>query len=323
MELLTIRHITQRFGITTRTLRYYEQIGLIKSTRMEGYAYRVYDEDAVRRIQQILLLRSLRIPLRQIDALLSDPQSAAAILNAHIETLAREIDGLDTVRRAARKLLAHAQQGALNRIPEAGAWAETPEQSLLSRNFKEDFSMQDFNPADAAFSRFDNVRILYLPPATVAASHFTGANPEDAAGEAINRFIAQSRLAQCKPDFRLYGFNNPCPTPDSEAHGYEFWVTIPEDMPVPASLVKKHFDGGLYAAHCIKMGDFQEWGAFWQWVQDNPAYSYVPREPLGMCGSLEEHLNAYTVFQNLAPEDAKDAQFSQLDLLIPIQPKQQ
>ncbi len=321
MELLTISHITRLFGITTRTLRYYEHIGLLKSTRKEGYAYRVYDEDAVRRLQQILFLRSLRIPLRQIDALLSDPQAAETTLRAHIENLSQEIDALDSVRRAATALLARTQQAVPHFIPETAEWPEASLLSLSKHTFKEDFSMQDINHANATLSLFDNTRILYLPPATVAASHFTGPDPESAAGGAINRFIVEARLPQRKPDFRLYGFNNPNPTPDSESHGYEFWVTIPENMPVPAPLVKKHFEGGLYAAHCIKMGDFQEWGPFWQWVQNHTMYSYVPRNPLGMGGSLEEHLNAYTVFQHLTPENVQEAEFSQLDLLIPIQLK--
>lgn len=38
-------------GISTRMLRYYEQIGLIKSFRREGYAYRVYDEEAISKIE--------------------------------------------------------------------------------------------------------------------------------------------------------------------------------------------------------------------------------------------------------------------------------
>lgn len=254
MELLTISHITRLFGITTRTLRYYEHIGLLKSTRKEGYAYRVYDEDAVRRLQQILFLRSLRIPLRQIDALLSDPQAAETTLRAHIENLSQEIDALDSVRRAATALLARTQQAVPHFIPETAEWPEASLLSLSKHTFKEDFSMQDINHANATLSLFDNTRILYLPPATVAASHFTGPDPESAAGGAINRFIVEARLPQRKPDFRLYGFNNPNPTPDSESHGYEFWVTIPENMPVPAPLVKNILKAGFTPHIASKWG---------------------------------------------------------------------
>lgn len=44
--LKTITQVTKTFDISTRTSRYYEQLGLIKSQRIEGYSYRVYDEAA-------------------------------------------------------------------------------------------------------------------------------------------------------------------------------------------------------------------------------------------------------------------------------------
>ena len=56
-ELIKITDMTGCYGISARTLRYYEDIGLIASTRSEDYAYRLYDEAAVQRLEQILILR--------------------------------------------------------------------------------------------------------------------------------------------------------------------------------------------------------------------------------------------------------------------------
>ena len=66
----TISQVSRALSVSTRALRYYEEMGLIHSRRIEGYAYRVYDEETVRRIEQILFLRSVRIPLRDIAVLL-------------------------------------------------------------------------------------------------------------------------------------------------------------------------------------------------------------------------------------------------------------
>ncbi len=66
MKLTTITEISREMSLSTRTLRYYEQIGLIESVKKEDYAYRTYDEATVTRLQQILVLRKLRIPLKQI-----------------------------------------------------------------------------------------------------------------------------------------------------------------------------------------------------------------------------------------------------------------
>ena len=70
MELKTIRQVSLDYGISRQMLCYYEEIGLLKSSRKDDYAYRVYDEDAVKRLQQIIILRKLQIPMKQIAVLI-------------------------------------------------------------------------------------------------------------------------------------------------------------------------------------------------------------------------------------------------------------
>ncbi|MBC1842559.1 MerR family transcriptional regulator, partial [Listeria seeligeri] len=72
MKLQTITQVAKEYEISTRMLRYYEQVGLIKSLRKDDYAYRVYDEGAVIRIRQIIILRKLRIPVKQIIKILNN-----------------------------------------------------------------------------------------------------------------------------------------------------------------------------------------------------------------------------------------------------------
>ena len=79
MELQTISQISRAFNLSTRALRNYEQIGLIQSEKKEDYAYRVYSEDTVKRLQQIIVLRKLRIPLKQIADILKSENTAEII----------------------------------------------------------------------------------------------------------------------------------------------------------------------------------------------------------------------------------------------------
>ena len=60
-ELVKIQEVSSKYDITARTLRYYEDMQLITSTRSEDYAYRLYDEAAIKRLEQILVLRKLNI----------------------------------------------------------------------------------------------------------------------------------------------------------------------------------------------------------------------------------------------------------------------
>lgn len=70
-KLLKIRDVSGKYNITARTLRYYEDMGLLTSIRSDEVSYRMYDENAVRRIEQILILRKLNISIKDIKQLYS------------------------------------------------------------------------------------------------------------------------------------------------------------------------------------------------------------------------------------------------------------
>ena len=177
--------------------------------------------------------------------------------------------------------------------------------------------MSEINHAEQEQWRKLNVRILLLPPMTVAAFHYVGPDPEDHAGDMASRFVQESPLYELKPDSRMFGFNHPNPSPDRPHYGYEVWLTIPEDFDVHAPGVKKRFPGGLYAAHAIDFGSFHEWGWLAQWVENNPDWegNGSPEGPENMFGGLEEHLNwVYAAHQGW-PEDGIPGK---IDLLHPI-----
>lgn len=323
MKLMTISEVTKTFNVSTRMLRYYDEIGLLPSTRKQDYAYRVYDESAVRRLQQIITLRKLRIPLKKIAMVFNDTEQTRIIevFQESMDALDDEITALQTIRDILHLFIARLNSVAhthikLSMFDDADIMSVIQTLSLSKISFKEERSMDDLNKANETLSTLKNVRIIHLPPCTVAASHYFGENPEDNAGKPLNEFIRRIELHKIKPDLRMFGFNNPSPN-GNETYGYEFWVTIPDDLDVPSPLQKKYFKGGLYAAHCIKMGDFHEWQLLGQWVMNSNEYEYDAREPFGMNGCLEEHLNAYSYFAG----DEKAAQFIQLDLLTPIKAK--
>jgi len=59
MELKTINQVSKNYGVSARMLRYYEQVGLIKSSRKENHAYRVYDEATIKRLKFVIIMRKL------------------------------------------------------------------------------------------------------------------------------------------------------------------------------------------------------------------------------------------------------------------------
>jgi len=92
-KLNKIKDVSARYKVTTSTLRYYEKMGLIKSSRCENSGYRLYDEETLVRLRQILILRKMNISINDIRELLAAKHSDAvlAILDKKVENIDGEV----------------------------------------------------------------------------------------------------------------------------------------------------------------------------------------------------------------------------------------
>ena len=92
----TIKEIADLAGVTTRTLRYYDQIGLLSPADTGGNGYRYYDQHSLLRLQQILFFRELDVPLKDIQLIMSRPDFnlVKALVN-HREALKNQAKRLD------------------------------------------------------------------------------------------------------------------------------------------------------------------------------------------------------------------------------------
>lgn len=87
---------------------------------------------------------------------------------------------------------------------------------------------------------------------------------------------------------------------------------------MPEPLIKKRFNGGLYAAYMIPFGTFEAWDWLVKWVRDSEKYEYVGNwDSKNMFGWLEESLNYVNRVYLPDPEGGG----FQLDLLIPVKEK--
>lgn len=322
MELQPINQVSKQLGISSRTLRYYEQIGLISSVKKEDFAYRTYDEETIARLKQIIVLRKLRIPLKQIANIRinGNVKNAIEIFQNNLSEIEDEITALSTIRNIVRSFIEKLNLNDTNlALFDDENLLEIIDSLTVSKmNFKEEKSMEELNKVNEKLNRLTDkdVRIVYLPPAAVAAYQYIGDEPEMHCHCVMDKFVLETGLIKIKPDTRHFGFNAPNPVDETGYHGYEVWVTIPDDMEVPAPIVKKHFEGGLYAAHMIPFGYFEEWGWLCEWVQNNPKYEGNSGTKGHECmwGMLEEHLN----FMNHVILPETEPEGLQLDLLHPI-----
>ncbi|MEK4699438.1 MerR family transcriptional regulator [Solibacillus sp. FSL R7-0668] len=89
-NLLKIRDVSSKYNITARTLRYYEDMGLLTSIRSDEVTYRMYDENAIRRIEQILVLRKLNISIKDIQRIFDSSGSGVVL-----DVLGKKVDTID------------------------------------------------------------------------------------------------------------------------------------------------------------------------------------------------------------------------------------
>jgi DNA-binding transcriptional MerR regulator len=278
----------------------------LSSIRTEA-GYRFYDDENTARIQQIVLLRKLRMPIAEIERIFlsSDEEVAIEALCNHLNRLLQEAIVLKSTtafvkqliqcaksERNLPRLLSKAQAIAISELDDAPQIMPSERKLLMQAN------------------EFRDVRLLRIPQMVVASYRAESETPEKDCSEVMNRFILDNALHK-KSGFRHFGFNHPSPSENNPVYGYEMWVAIPEELDVPSPLVKRKFEGGFYASIPTKLGEIGErWQQLYEWVKSSDQYE-VDR-------SLQwlEECTDFETFR-LGDETKK-----QLDLLEPIKTKE-
>ena len=105
-SLMKIGDVVNRFGISHRTLHYWESAGILSSSRAES-DYRYYDEDNQLKIRQIVLLRKLRLSIPSIQEIFGsdDLSKVVAVFTEHLDETKRETEQLNALGTVLRQLL--------------------------------------------------------------------------------------------------------------------------------------------------------------------------------------------------------------------------
>jgi len=107
----SMHEITRHTGTTSRTLRHYDQVGLLPPSRIGANGYRYYDTGALLRLQRILLLRRLGLGLTQIGEVLDARVGEREALLTHLDLLRLEREQLDRRIAAVSTTLDHRDEG--------------------------------------------------------------------------------------------------------------------------------------------------------------------------------------------------------------------
>lgn len=120
VEKMRISELAKLAGVTPRTIRYYEDLGLLEASEREGTGFRYYTNDELARLRKINLLKTLGLTLDEISQviplLFEEPQKLAGkrilldILKEHLQKIDRQVDSLTQHRTELRERIELIQQ---------------------------------------------------------------------------------------------------------------------------------------------------------------------------------------------------------------------
>jgi DNA-binding transcriptional MerR regulator len=286
-NLAKIRDVALKYDVSARTLRYYEDMALIQSKRSDDYAYRLYDEKAVERLEQILILRKLNISVKDILKIF-ESGSSEVLLNA----LGKKVMDIDSEVALLYELKSIVLE--FIDILRKSDFQNSGDIRLLYDKAKEieqqisDTSYQG-NPASVnrlfdiseRLEKLPDIRIIELPKCKMISSGISAETDLFADNGLLMRFCEwwlnfdKQRKDRFFPrDFMWY---------DPETKGTAWWYA-PEEVPSETGGYEViDFEGGLYAAAVSKDGDdndgWRVYSGILKWI--DASGHFVPDERPG------------------------------------------
>ena len=117
---ITVGELSRLSGVTVRTLHHYDDIGLVRPSQRTAAGYRLYSDDDVLRLHEVLVLRELGMSLPEIAAALEEPAHAdrAALLRRHRDALVARRGQLDAMLASVDRALDALEKGTTTMTPD-------------------------------------------------------------------------------------------------------------------------------------------------------------------------------------------------------------
>jgi AraC family transcriptional regulator len=148
-----------------------------------------------------------------------------------------------------------------------------------------------------------NVRMVTLPAFRVACFSGFGVSPEMVAWEKLSQWGTKNGILPVREGTRIFGFNDPDPSPGSPNYGYTFWVTISKEQNCQGIQTLEYTGGQYVVTPCPAVEEIAEiWKRFNHWIEQS-SYVYGP----------------YQWLEEVFLKDGSADFFDHFDLYMPIQ----
>ena len=243
MNLIKITDLSAQLGLSSRTLRYYEEAGLITSIRPQFEKYRYYDEQNVQRLRQIMVLRKMQIPIKDILRIYSSREmlDITQVFVDRLNEIDREVTALSELKRIINDFLNKMIEKGIKQISALPLLYEEMDKQLAVR---ESIGIEHLSEISEKLARPLDISIVKLPKMRVLSSYLN-ADPQSSDTDAFSRYIQMSGI---KTDY--HG--------SFEYRENQQDVTIskiPDGFVNDSGFTDFIFDGGLFAAANLYLDD--------------------------------------------------------------------
>lgn len=261
-DLIKIGEMANLFDVSTRTIRYYEEVGLLISKRDPDSQYRYYNHQSVERLKKILVLRELGLSLNDIKIILDEKSTSiiSEILITHLDKVQDEIKRQLLLEKTLKQLLSLLEGNSSAGDLISNLEMITPESKNI---LKEEYKMEQLTNSD--------IRIVRLKPSKIAAYRAKSESPEADSLKPLLEWANKEGIMDL-PTTRLFGFDTAVDKKEYPVYGYESWISIPDECKVPEPLKEKLLLGGLYAVTNTTYGNFdvqKKWQMFAKWFEES------------------------------------------------------
>ncbi|MEV0676849.1 MerR family transcriptional regulator [Actinosynnema sp. NPDC050436] len=181
MTHYSIGQLARLTGLSTRTIRFYSDSGLIPVAGRTGGGFRTYDVDGLARLKLVRTLRDLGVDLPTAHRVLAREVSVAEVARTHAEAIDAQMRTL-RLRRAVLRVVA--RNGEVEAVHELARLTEEERQAILDDFFDEVFGGLDMDPSFN--DRMRSVRVEL---------------PDDPTAEQLEAWVELANLVR-DPDFR-------------------------------------------------------------------------------------------------------------------------
>ncbi len=312
LDLIRINEVVDNFGISSRTLRYYEEVGLLWSNHPDNRTQRYYDPAALERLKQIIILRKLQIPIKDMVVIFKS-KSTEALIQAFVnklESLDTEISALSELRDLVNDFLHKMVLSGIKKISGITLLYEETEKRLAIVEKNETVTFKKLSEISREALGLHDVRIIRLPPMRFLTSRLK-------TGELENLDVQKMQGL-----FTKFGFTpNPglrnCFYRKESSSEWIMLMEIPSNYENTTDYSDEKFIGGLFAIASSFMEDMDDTFILLRdWVNNSDHYE--------LDVSAEGELLRYEMIEEILPwEIATKLNRYQQDIFIPIQLKKE